>query len=180
MIGGTLQLLRRLKAAELRAGRLLVAQLVVPQDEPVVPQHLHLLARQPVVQAPLAGADDPLMRGHQSVVGASQTVQRSAGDPVVVLRRRRFGVFIGRPGRVVRLVRRVPDVLVVGDLVGRRAAVIRVQDIRLLVVLRVLAVLAIATSLRLVGAGVGRVRRENVGRLQTAGVQRVRYQLGRR
>lgn len=178
MIGGAPQLRRGLKAAEFRVGRLLVAQLVVPQDEPVVPQDLHLLTRQPIVRAPLAGADDPLVRRHQSVVGAPKAVQRGAGDPVVVFRRQ-LGVLIGRPGRVVRLVRRVPDVFIVGDLVGRRATIIRVQDIRLLIVLRVLAILAIPTSLRLAGAGVGCVRREDVGCLQAAGIQRIRHQLRR-
>lgn len=90
------------------------------------------------------------------VVRISHIILRGAGDPVVLQ-----SVV---PGRLCRLVRRVPDVLVVGNLVGRRAAVIRFQNVRFLIVLGILAVLAIAPPLGFTGAGRS-VRREHVGRL---------------
>lgn len=90
------------------------------------------------------------------VVRICHTILRGAGDPVVLQ-----SIV---PGRLCRLVCRVPDVLVVGNLVGRRAAVIRLQNVRFLIVLRVLPVLAIAPSLGFAGAGRS-VRREHVGRL---------------
>lgn len=158
-----LRLLDRLEAAELRAGHLLVTQLlvpdrlVVPHYHPLVP-HYQLLVRS-LVQISLGRVRDGPLRDHQPVVRVSQSILRIR-RPIVPRQ-----LVVGRPGRVVRLVGRVPDVLVIRYLVPWRASIIGLEDVRLLIVLRVLPRLPVPPPLRLARAG-WRGRRQNVvGRL---------------
>lgn len=136
---GAFDVLGRLEAAELGTRDLLVAQLlayaglVVPDNELLVRLDHHLLLSSAYqLLSDLQGTEDPFLR----VVSLHGLIAVAAG-----LR----GAIFGRPGRRVRLVGRVPDVLVVGDFVGWRAPVVRFHDVGFLVVLGVLASISISS-----------------------------------
>lgn len=65
---------------------------------------------------------------------------------------------------MVRLIGGVPDVLVIRYLVSGGTSIIRLEDVRFLIVLRVLSRFPVPPPLRLARAG-WRGRRENVRRL---------------